>query len=72
MMKKSAKVLHNPYSAIVWDLGDTELPSIKCKVTAYFGDRFVEKEDDLRRRSKMIGGIFVADQNFEHRLKIQA
>jgi hypothetical protein len=46
LMKKSAKVMRNLYSAPVWETPNN-LPNIKCS-HAFFGDRFVEKDCGLR------------------------
>jgi hypothetical protein len=60
-MKKTVKVLNNPYSA---NLGDTEPPSMhKMYNSRIFEDRFVEKEGSLRIYNqstyKVAGGLEV-------------
>jgi hypothetical protein len=45
-MKKAAEVLHNLYSAHVWETPN-RLANIKCVVPAFFGDRLIENEGGL-------------------------
>jgi hypothetical protein len=64
--EKSAKVLHKPYSALVWETQNRP-PIIKHIVPDFFEDRFVEKDcglctrklSSVCRRSQRIGDIFV-------------
>ncbi len=46
--EKISKVLHNPaYTAPIWETPNHP-PNMKCIVTAFFGDGFVEQDDSLR------------------------
>jgi hypothetical protein len=56
LMKKSAKVLRNSYSAPVWKTPNRP-QNIKCIVLAVFRDRFVEKDGGLRTHNPSAEGI---------------
>jgi hypothetical protein len=71
-MKKPPSVLHNPYSAPVWETTN-RLPNIKLLVPAFFGDQFIIKAGGLRTHitsAKEVRGLelflYESDKNFEH------
>ncbi len=70
-MKKRAKVLRKPCSTPVWETPNRP-PNRTCKIPAFFGDQFIDKDRGLRTHSSFTekeGGLeaflYLETQNFK-------